>query len=225
MPAESSRPPKIRVFIVDDHPCVREGIAACIRDQPDMMLCGQAGTIPEALEGVARTRPTVVVVDIEIPGRDGLELIKELKARYPRLPLLVLSMHDESLYAPRALHAGAAGYVMKSAPTETLLQAIRQVCAGKVVVSEAVQTRLLRLITSGGKPSALGRLTDRELEVLRLYGQGRTRGQIAAQLNLSVKTVETHRAHICRKLGLRNSTELLRFAMDFVRHPTTGPTA
>ncbi|MCX7887824.1 MAG: response regulator transcription factor, partial [Verrucomicrobiae bacterium] len=132
-------------------------------------------------------------------------------------------VYKRQLYAPRALRAGAAGYLMKSAPTETLIQAIRKVSAGKVVVSEAVQEHLLRMLTVRTQGNALDRLSDRELQVLRLIGQGRTRGQIATELNLSVKTIESHRAHICRKLGLRNSVELLRYAMEFVRHPGTAP--
>jgi len=217
MPTKTSASAKLRVFIVDDHPLVRKGIAKCITDEPDMTLCGEATTTAEALEGVARTKPDLVLVDISLPGRDGIELTKDLKNAHPKAHVLVLTMHDESLYGQRALRAGADGYLMKTVPPSAVIQGIRDVCAGKIVVSPRLRDQMLRCMVGGGTRAPLQELTDRELQVLRLFGEGRTRGQIAAQLHLSVKTVETHRSNICRKLGLRNSVELLRYAMDFVR--------
>ena len=223
MPAESTKRTKLRVFLVDDHPLVRKGIADCIHDEPDMAVCGQAATAEEALEGVARTKPDLALVDISLPGCDGIELTKDIKAEYPRIQVLVLSMHDESLYAQRALRAGASGYVMKSAPAGALIQAIRGVRAGKTVVSPRLRDQLIQFMVGNAKRPSVQQLSDRELQVLRLYGEGRTRGQIATQLHLSIKTVETHRSNICRKLGLKNSTEFLRYAIELIRPQIRQP--
>jgi DNA-binding NarL/FixJ family response regulator len=214
---------KLRIFLVDDHPLVRKGIADCIRDEPNMTVCGQAGTAAEALAEIATQKPDVALVDISLPGRDGIELTKDIKTRSPQTRIVVLSMHDESLYARRALRAGAAGYLMKSASASALIKAIRSVCDGKLVISPAVSERLVEQAVNNGKQSPTEALSDREIQVLRMYGEGCTRSQIGNQLNLSLKTVESHRANICRKLGFKNSTELLRYAIDFVRREQSGP--
>ena len=208
------RKAKARIFLVDDHPLLRKGIADCIRDEPDLTVCGQAGSATEALPAIAREKPDVVIADISLPGRDGLDLIKDLKVQRRNLPVLVLSMHDESLYAARALRAGARGYVMKSAPTAELINAIRRVLAGEIVVGQNVINQIL---APGGKVSPLECLTDREMEIFRLLGQGLQRTQIAAQLKLSVKTIETHRDHMRQKLGLPNAGALLQHAIEFRR--------
>lgn len=224
MPAKKpsiDRPAIARIFLVDDHPFVRKGIADCLRDEPGLAVCGQAGNATEALAGIAREKPDMAVVDISLPGRDGLELIKDLKRLYRSLPVLVLSMHDESLYAERVLRAGGRGYVMKSAPTTELIQAIRKVLAGEIAVSQGIVNELLGRTTVGLREtgaSPLEQLTDRELEILRLLAQGLQRREIAEQLSLSVKTVETHRENMRHKLGLRDAVALRQSAVEFFRN-------
>lgn len=218
-------PAKKRIFLVDDHPLLRRGIADVINDEPDMIVCGQAGSAAEALACIAATQPDLVVADISLPGRDGFELIKDLKTQFRHAFVLVLSMHDESLYAERVLRAGARGYVMKSAPTSELLKAIRQVLSGEVVVGPKVIGRLLARTATGtgnGVTSPLECLTDRELEVYRLLGQGQQRHQIATQLHLSVKTVEAHRENVRKKLGLPSAAELRQHASEFLREEAAG---
>ncbi len=217
---------KIRVFLVDDHPVMRRGVADCIDEQPDLAVCGQAGSAAEAVPAIAGARPDVVVTDLSLPGRDGLELIKDLKARDREVRVLVLSMHDESLYAERVLRAGAYGYVMKSAPPEELLEAIRRVSSGDIVVGPQVIKRVLARSMwgeTGGQPaSSVQGLSDRELEVFRLLGQGLERREIAARLQLSVKTVEAHRVNIRQKLGVSTAAELRQRAMEFLREEAAG---
>lgn len=225
MPAKTTKSAKLRVFLVDDHPLVRKGISDCIHDEADMTVCGHAGTAAEALSAIASQKPDVALVDISLPGRDGIELTKDIKTQSPRTQVLVLSMHDESLYAQRALRAGAGGYLMKNASASTVVRAIRNVYGGKLVLSPAIQNQLILQAVGSGKRSPLETLSDREIQILRLYGEGRTRGQMATQLNLSIKTVESHRANICRKLGLKNSTELLRYALEFIRSERSNPPA
>ncbi len=226
MPIETAKQTKLRVFLVEDHPLVRKGIADCICDETDMMVCGQAANSIEALAGIAREKPDLVLVDISIPGRDGIELTKEIKAAHRHVYVLVLSIHDESLYAQRALRAGASGYMMKSAPAIELIKAIRDVCAGKTSVSDRIRDQLFQIALSNNSKTErtpLERLTDREIEVLRLYGEGQPRGQIASKLNLSIKTVESHRANICHKLSLNSSIEFMRFSIEFIRDETNAP--
>lgn len=213
-------PVKKRIFLVDDHPLLRRGIAEVINDESDLMVCGQAGNTVEALANIPVSKPDLALVDISLPGRDGFELIKDLKTQFRHTLILVLSMHDESLYAERVLRAGARGYVMKCASTDELLKAIRQVLAGEVVVGPKVIGRLLARTAKGtlfGVTSPLESLTDRELEIYRLLGQGRERNQIATQLHLSVKTIEAHRENVRKKLGLPNATELRQHAIEFLR--------
>jgi len=208
---------KKKVLIVDDHPLLREGLGRVIDRQPDLVVCGEAGTAQEALVAVKKFKPDIAVVDISLPGRDGLELTKDLRALHPKLPVLVLSMHDETVYAVRALRAGARGYIMKREPVENHLGAIRKVLAGETAVSPHIVTRLAQQANAGGNLSPLEVLTDRELEIFRMLGEGHTRAAIATALHLSVKTIESHRDNIRQKLGVPTAAELRQHAIEFLR--------
>jgi len=204
---------------VDDHPVFRHGISALINAEADLMVCGEASSSPTALDAMRTLTPDVALLDISLPGTNGIELIKLMKAEQPKLPLLVLSMHDESLYALRALKAGALGYVMKAEALTHVLDALRKVLIGEIYVSPRLSERLIfqaiqSVDGSGGSP--VDRLSDRELEVLELLGRGFGTKEIASELHLSVKTIETHRAHIKEKLGFRDAGEMVRFAIDWV---------
>jgi DNA-binding NarL/FixJ family response regulator len=213
-------PAKRRIFLVDDHPVTREGLARLINHESDLEICGEAGTAAAALPAIAARKPDLVIIDVSLTtGASGLELMKDLAARDARLRMLALSTHDESLYAERALRAGAKGYVMKQEPTEQVMLAIRKVLHGEVFLSQAMNERMLRKMTArGGAPlaSEIERLSDRELEVYRLLGQGRGTRQIAGELNLSISTVETYRTHIKEKLRLNGAPELVRHAVEWV---------
>ncbi len=211
---------KAGILIIDDHAVVREGLANLINRQADLTVCGEADDVPTALAAIERLHPDLAIVDITLQGRSGLDLLKSLaKGGEAPLPVLILSMHDEAVYAERALKAGAKGYIMKEEAREKLLMAIRKVLSGEVYVSERVTGRILRQV-SNAKAETIGtpldRLADRELEVFRLIGQGRGTRQIAEQLNLSIKTIETYRARIMEKLDLRHATELMRRAVSWV---------
>lgn len=215
------RTAKIRVLLVDDHPILRRGLAQMINLEADLMVCGEAEDASKAFEAVSTLNPDVAVVDISLKRGNGIELIKNVKARYPDLPILVLSMHDEALYAERALRAGSLGYIMKEEATEQVLTAIRRVMAGEIFLSERMKSRMLQQLTTGrGKivVSPIEQLTDRELQVFRLIGEGRSTRQIAGELHLSVRTVEAYREYIKEKLGLKNSTELVQHAFHWVHH-------
>jgi DNA-binding NarL/FixJ family response regulator len=205
---------------VDDHPVTREGLARLINQESGLAVCGEADTPARALSGIAARQPDLAVVDVSLAaGACGLELIKDLAARHPRLKTLVLSTHDENLYAERALRAGARGYVMKQEPTAQVMLAIRKVLNGEVYLSPAMSGRLLRKLTGSRiapLASEIERLSDRELEVYRLLGQGRGTRQIAADLHLSISTVETYRTHIKEKLGLNSAPELVRHAVEWM---------
>ncbi len=208
-----------RIFLVEDHPVTREGFAQLIDFQPDLRVCGQAGEAAEALSAIETLKPELVIVDLSLGSSNGLELIKDLQARQPALPVLVLSTHDESLYAERAVRAGARGYVMKQSPTRAVMSAIRKVLAGELWLSEAMRARLVRKHLRGAEGetgSDVGALSDRELEVFELIGNGHTTRQIAGKLSLSISTVETYRAKIKEKLWLSNAVELVRRAADWV---------
>ena len=210
---------KRNVLIVDDHPVFRHGIASLINAEADLHVCGEASTSPLALDAMRRLKPDVALLDISLPGTNGVELIKLMKAEQPKLPLLILSMHDESLYALRSLRAGASGYVMKAEALNHVLTALRKVLKGEVYVSEKFSERLIfKAIQSieGGLGSPVDKLSDRELEVLELLGRGFGTREIANELHLSVKTIETHRAHIKEKLGFKDSGEMVRFSIDWV---------
>ncbi|HVT89291.1 MAG TPA: response regulator transcription factor [Tepidisphaeraceae bacterium] len=211
---------KTTVLLIDDHPIVRKGIAALINSEPDLEVCGEAATMQETLGLIAKVHPQLAIVDISLDGNNGIELIKNLSSRWPNIPLLAYSMHDESIYAERALRAGAKGYVMKQSPPESLLSAIRQVLKGKTYLSDQMSDRLLGKWVGAGTtttPMALPieKLSDRELEVLELLGKGQGTSQIADKLCLSVKTIETYREHLKHKLNLANSQELLRYAIEW----------
>jgi DNA-binding NarL/FixJ family response regulator len=213
---------KARVLLVDDHPILRKGLAQMINLEQDLMVCGEAEDAGKAFELVGTLQPDVAVVDISLKTGNGIELVKNVKARYPELPILVLSMHDESLYAERALRAGSLGYIMKEEATEQVLVAIRRVMKGEIFLSEKMKSRMLQQLTTGGRNkvvvSPIENLTDRELEVFRLIGEGRSTRQIAGELHLSVRTVEAYREYIKSKLNLRNATELVQHAFHWVHH-------
>jgi len=209
---------KNRVFVVDDHPIVRQGLALLINREWDLQVCGEAEDAQTAIQSVATARPDILVVDISLNGPDGLDLLKDIRIRYPEMPVLILSMHDESLYAERALRAGAQGYIMKQEATEKVLVALRRILNHEIYVSERIANRMLqRYIGSPsiGKPSSIADLTDRELEVFRLIGEGHSTRQIAEELHISVKTVESYQAHIKDKLSLRSARELVQHAIQW----------
>ncbi len=204
------------VFIVDDHPLVREGLTNLINRQSDLIVCGEAKDSAGAIDGIAKERPDVAIIDISLTNESGLELIKDLVKQFPQVALIVLSMHDEALYAERALRAGARGYVMKHEMSKNVLASIRRVIGGEVYVSDRIVNRMaLRLVSSGQKlaRSPVERLSDRELEIFQLLGQGRTPSEIAGDLNLSLKTVQAYCARAKDKFGVTSLTELLRAAI------------
>jgi len=209
---------KSKIFVVDDHPIVRQGLGLLINREPDMIVCGAAEEAQSALRAIPTLQPDVMVVDISLSGPDGLELVKTIRTRDANLPILVLSMHDESIYAERALRAGANGYIMKQEATEKVLVAIRRILRGEVYLSDRVSSKMLQQYVRGSstaRESPVADLSDRELEVFRLVGEGHGTRQIAEELHLSVKTVETYQAHIKEKLSLRNSRELVQHAIEW----------
>jgi len=209
-----------RVFVVEDHPLVRTGLTSLINRQQDLAVCGEAADAETALGSICSLEPDAVVVDISLPGKSGLELIRDIKARYPQLPVLVLSMHEETVYAERALRAGAAGYVLKSEASETVIGAIREVLRGRVYVNETISSALVRGFVGLGAKADMSppeRLTGRECEVFRALGRGFSSRQIADMLHLSVKTVEEYRERIKRKLALKDAAELRQCAVQWVQ--------
>ncbi len=204
-----------KILIVDDHPMMREGLRGTINHEPDMMVCGEVENAHQAVEAVQKLKPDLVLTDVTLPGKSGLELVKDLKALQPQLAILALSMHEEALYAERMLRAGASGYITKQQPPEELLKAIRQVLANHVYVSQEMSERLLRRF-SGKAPanrSPMEILTDREFEIFQLIGAGQSPNDIAGQLHLSPKTVAVHNANIRRKLNVKTTAQLIRFAL------------
>jgi DNA-binding NarL/FixJ family response regulator len=206
----------IRVFVIDDHPIVRHGFAQLLAGESDLELCGQAADASSALAAITAAQPGVVIVDVSLGEASGIDLIGEIKQRLPRAAVLVVSMHDEQLYAERSLRAGAAGYVMKHEAAGAIVRAIRTVAAGGIFVSEAVSARLLQRIAARGgtgDDSPLGTLSNRELHVLELIGRGLGTREIADLLHISIKTVESYRARLKEKMNLRSGIELTRFAV------------
>ena len=211
---------KVCILPVDDHPIVLRGLSVLVNQESDITVCGEAADAHNALTAIEVLKPDLVIVDISLKGTNGLELIKSAKALHAELPMLVLSIHSESLYAERALRAGAMGYIMKEEMTEKLILAIRRVLKGEIYLSEKMSTKLLsQIIKHPLKENYLleESLTDRELEIFQLIGRGYGTRQIAEALNLSMKTVESHREHIKEKLKLRNATELLQRAFQWVQ--------
>ena len=208
-----------RLLIVDDHPIFRHGISQLIRQLRDVTICGEADNAQSALEAMRRHTPDVILMDISMPGKNGIELIKLMLAEQPRLIILVLSMHDESIYALRALRAGAKGYVMKQQAMENVLDALRKVIDGGIYISPQFGEKLVFKVIQGSD-SDLGtpvdKLSDRELEVLQLFGRSKSTREIADILHLSVKTIETHRAHIKEKLGFKDADEMVKFAVEWI---------
>ena len=209
---------KMKVLLVDDHAVVRGGLAQLIRGEPEVTICGEAASAEEAVELASKVKPDIAIVDITLGGVNGIELTKNLQAIQPKLRILVLSMHDESHYAERALRAGAKGYVMKREAGDQIVKAIRTVAAGEVYVSERVHKTILHQYLHGGsgrENSPISRLSDRELEVLNLLGEGLSSKAIADRLHLSPKTVDSHRTHLKEKLELAGAPELIRFAFEW----------
>jgi DNA-binding NarL/FixJ family response regulator len=208
---------KKTVFIVDDHPLLRQGLALLINREQDLAVCGEAEEAQTAMKEITQKNPDILIVDISLNGPDGLDLLKNVRMLYPSLPVLILSMHDESIYAERALRARANGYIMKQEATEKVLVAVRRILGGDIYLSDRMANKLLHQYISGAPAdmnSRLSTLSDRELEVFRLIGEGRSTRQIAEKLHLSIKTVETYQAHIKDKLSLHSGRELVQHAIQ-----------
>src|SRR5271169_2598908 len=216
---------KYRVLLVDDHPIVRQGLGLLIDREEDLSVCGEAEGAHSAFHAIETLRPDIVVLDISLSGPDGLDVLKEIRMKTGSLPVLILSMHDESIYAERAMRAGANGYIMKQEATEKVLVAIRRILQGEVYLSDRLTNTMLQQYVRGAsvaKSSPLVNLTDRELEVFRLIGEGHGTRQIAEELHLSVKTIESYQAHIKEKLALRNARELVQHAIEWTVNLNAG---
>jgi DNA-binding NarL/FixJ family response regulator len=212
-----TRAKKKTVFIVDDHPLLRQGLALLVNRERDLAVCGEAEEAQTAMREITLKKPDILIADISLNGPDGLDLLKNLRMLYPNLPVLILSMHDESIYAERALRARANGYIMKQEATEKVLVAVRRILSGDIYLSDQMANKLLHQYISGASAdlnSRLSALSDRELEVFRLIGEGRSTRQIAEKLHLSIKTVETYQAHIKDKLSLQSGRELVQHAIQ-----------
>ena len=213
-----SREPKSNIYIIDDHPLLVKGLSELINAQPDLEVTGTTGEWTEALEIFKKKLPEIVILDVTLKNANGIEVLKNLKVHFPNIRVLMLSMHDENLYALRALKAGAQGYIMKAAATEKVVQAIRQILSGELYLSDVMAKKTMaQLVGRRKEPGAspLEDLSDRELEVFGLIGQGHGTWQIAEELHLSIKTIESHRAHIKEKLNLRTATELVQHAIQW----------
>jgi DNA-binding NarL/FixJ family response regulator len=211
---------KSRILLIDDHPILCEGLAQRINQEPDLSVCGIVGSAREALRSIPILKPDCAMVDISLKDGNGIELVKDVRAQFPELATLVLSMHDESLYAERVIRAGARGYIMKREAPETLIKAIRQVLRGNTYLSEEMTRSMLSRVGTGSKENkelGTASFTDRELEVYQMIGAGRATREIATSLNLSVKTIATHRENIKHKLNLQTSTELVRHAVHWAQ--------
>ncbi len=219
-PAETG-PAKKKIFLADDHPITRQGIAVLINQEPDLVVCGEAASAAGALDLIQKQQPDLAVIDISLKASSGLELIKNLKALQADLSILVMSMHDETLYAERALRAGAMGYVMKQDASAKVLTAIRTVLKGDFFISDAIKTRMLQQTIGHRRPdlaaSPVDSLSDREMEVFQLIGNGFSTREIASQLNLSIKTIDSYREHLKLKLQLASGADLVRYAIQWVK--------
>lgn len=211
---------KTQVLIVDDHPVIRDGLVTIVNHERDMNVCGQADDAYQALKAVTELKPDIVVTDISLKSSDGIELTKNIKARCPRLPVIIFSVHDESLYAERALLAGAKAYLMKDEVSENIIKAIRTVLSGEIYVSDTISKKFLHRIAgdkAGTAKTPIENLSDRELEIFRLIGEGLKASQIAKQLHLSIKTIETYRSRIKGKLSLADAAELLQYSIKWAK--------
>lgn len=218
-------PARKRIFLVDDHPMMRDAMRILIDSEPGLICCGGAKSAEEALQEIPRCKPDLVITDITLPSRSGLDLIKDLAAMNPELPVFVYSMHDEMFYAERALRAGARGYLMKEGGSEKMLEAIHQMLAGQMSVSTKIAAKILHQFSGASSrtsSSPVEKLTDREFDVYQLIGKGRSTKQIADQLHISPKTVAIHREHIKEKLGIDNATELTHQAIRWVESRGAG---
>lgn len=218
--APASRTERKRILVVDDHVMMRSGLTQLINQQPGLVVCGEAGGPAEAMEKIPRCRPDLIVADLTMKEGSGFEFIKNVLAVHGNIPILVVTMHDESIYAERVLRAGACGYIMKEESADCLITAILRVLDGGVYLSNAMSARLLKSITSPqprSLHSPLQKLTDREFEVFQLIGGGNSTKEIASRLHLSPSTVDVHRAHIREKLQLKNATALVYYAVQWVR--------
>lgn len=216
---QTGTPSRSRILIVDDHPLVRQGITQLVNQEADLHICCEAENAEEAIESIRNCVPDLVIVDISLEGISGIELVKIIKARNAHLPTLVMSMHDESLYAERALRAGARGYIMKQEAPEKILTAIRQILHGNIYVSDKMRSKILQQLIDGQSHAAaspVADLSDRELEVMRLIGQGFSTAEIAEKMSRSVKTIEAHRGNLKEKLQLKTGAELVHFAIQWV---------
>jgi DNA-binding NarL/FixJ family response regulator len=224
--AAKNKPSQKRVLIVDDHPMMRTGLSQLVDNETDLKVCAEAENAGQALDIAVSQALDLILLDISLPDKNGLELIKDIRALKPGLPILVVSMHDESLYAERVLRAGGRGYIMKQEGGKKLLQAVRQVLSGQIYLSEKMAAGILETFT-GRHTEAAGspvqQLSDREFEVFQLIGQGKTTREIAAHLHLSAKTIEVHRLNIKKKLKLKTATDLVRHAVRWVEAEKSGP--
>lgn len=211
---------KVRVLLVDDHPITRQGVKALVNQQLNLEVCGEADSAPQALQMVTELRPNLIILDISLPQTNGIELTKQIKALAPEVPILVVSMHDEALYAERAVRAGAMGYVMKEEAGEKVATALQHLLRGEMYLSAKMKQRMLhRFVNKRGEGAefAIDTLSNREMEVFRLIGNGFSTRQIASQLGLSAKTIDSYREHLKVKLGLDNGADLIRHAIQWVR--------
>ncbi|MGV3659236.1 MAG: response regulator transcription factor [Prosthecobacter sp.] len=218
-PHEAEKQKAKKVVIVDDHPVFREGLAAIVRQVNGLQVCGTANDAVSGFDAISRLAPDLVLMDLNLPGKSGLELLQDIHAMQPELPVLVISMHDEHLYAERVLRAGGRGYIMKQEGPEKMRDAILRVLSGHVYTSERIAAAILDSLSrprSAASSSVLSKLTDRELEILRMIGHGKESRIISDELHISIKTVDTHRSHLREKLGLKNGTELIHYAVRWV---------
>jgi DNA-binding NarL/FixJ family response regulator len=207
-----------RVLIIDDHPIVREGLRRIIEQEDDLMVCAEVGTAQGARIAIEETGPQVIIAEVSLSQGDGIKLVRDIRAHYPQLPILVLSMHDEAIYAERMLSVGANGYMTKKATGEQILRSLRRVIDGGIYVSEVVAANMIRRASAGGRhisANPVDRLTNRELQVLHLIGKGMSTRETARLLHLSVKTIESHRRRIKGKINLRSGTQLVQFAINW----------
>jgi DNA-binding NarL/FixJ family response regulator len=218
--------PVRRILIVDDHPIVRQGLRRVMENEADLMVCGEAESVRDARQAIRELNPDAMIADISLKQGDGIELVRDVRAHHPHLPILVLSMHDEAIYAERLLSAGSNGYIMKQAASEQFLAALRRVLDGGIYVSEAVGNNMIQRFAAGGayiSSNPIDRLSNRELQILHMIGKGMSTREAALSLNLSIKTVESHRQRIKRKLNLSTGTQLIQYAVNWFTGRASQP--